>query len=84
MGELVDKEVARLFNTINKQKEQAEKEKQRAEDAEAGWAMFSKQLNDALEKQKRGQKEPEAEWDEHDYEKLLKESDARTDKYLEL
>ena len=59
-------------------------EKQRAEDAEAGWAMFSKQLNDALEKQKRGQKEPEAEWDEHDYEKFLKESDARTDKYLEL
>jgi hypothetical protein len=46
--------------------------------------MFSKQLNDALEKQKRGQKEPEAEWDEHDYEKLLKESDARTDKYMEL
>ncbi len=46
--------------------------------------MFSKQLNDALEKQKRGQKDPEAEWDEHDYEKLMKESDARTDKYMEL
>ncbi|HAO80573.1 MAG TPA: hypothetical protein DCQ92_16705 [Verrucomicrobia subdivision 3 bacterium] len=59
-------------------------EKQRAKDAEAGWGMFSKQLNDALEKQKRGQKDPEAEWDEHDYEKFLKESDARTDKYLEL
>ena len=59
-------------------------EKQRAKDAEAGWEMFSKQLNDALEKQKRGQKDPEAEWDEHDYEKLMKESDARTDKYLEL
>src|ERR1035437_9728510 len=59
-------------------------EKQRAKDAEAGWEMFSKQLNDALEKQKRGQKDPEAEWDEHDYEKFLKESDARTDKYVEL
>jgi hypothetical protein len=59
-------------------------EKQRAQDAEAGWEMFSKQLNDALEKQKRGQKDPEAEWDEHDYEKFLKESDARTDKYMEL
>ena len=59
-------------------------ENQRAKDAEAGWEMFSKQLNDALEKQKRGQKDPEAEWDEHDYEKLLKESDARTDKYMEL
>jgi hypothetical protein len=59
-------------------------EQQRARDAEAGWAMFSKQLNDAVEKQKRGQKDPEAKWDEHDYEKFLKESDARTDKYMEL
>jgi hypothetical protein len=59
-------------------------ENQRAKDAEAAWEMFSKQLNDALEKQKRGQKDPEAEWDEHDYEKLLRESDARTDKYIEL
>lgn len=59
-------------------------ERQRARDTEAGWAMFSKQLNDAVEKQKRGQKDPEAEWNEHDYEKFMKESDARTDKYLEL
>ena len=59
-------------------------EKQRATNAEAGWEMFSKQLNDALEKQKRGQKDPEAEWDEHDYEKFMKECDARTDKYMEL
>ncbi len=59
-------------------------EKQRAADVEAGWQMFSQQLNDAVEKQRRGQKDPEAEWDEHDYEKFLKESDARTDKYLEL
>ena len=59
-------------------------EKQRVQDAEAGWDMFSRQLDDALEKQKRGQKDPEAEWNEHDYEKFLKESDARTDKYLEL
>ncbi len=59
-------------------------EKQRAQDAEAGWEMFSKQLNEALEKQKRGQKNPEAEWDEHDYEKFMKECDARTDKYMEL
>ncbi|MGB8369535.1 MAG: hypothetical protein ACLPYZ_16705 [Limisphaerales bacterium] len=59
-------------------------EKQRAQDAEAGWGMFSQQLNEALEKQKRGQKNPEAEWDEHDYEKFMKECDARTDKYMEL
>jgi hypothetical protein len=61
-----------------------EEEKQRAKDAEAGWEMFSKQLNEALEKQKRGQKDPEAEWDEHDYERFMKECDARTDKYMEL
>ena len=59
-------------------------EKQRARDVEAGWAGFVGQLNEALEKQKRGQKDPEADWDEHDYEKLMKESDARTDKYIEL
>jgi hypothetical protein len=59
-------------------------EKQRAQDAEAGWGMFSRQLNEALEKQKRGQKDPEAEWDEYDYEKFMKECDARTDKYMEL
>ena len=59
-------------------------EQQRASDAETGWELFTKQLNDALEKQKRGQKAPEAEWDEHDYERFLKESDARTDKYMEL
>jgi hypothetical protein len=59
-------------------------EQQRAQDAEAGWGMFSRQLNEALEKQKRGQKDPEAEWDEHDYEKFMKECDARTDKYMEL
>lgn len=59
-------------------------EKQRARDAEAGWEMFRKQLNDAVEKQEHGQKDPKAEWNEHDFEKFLKESDARTDKYMEL
>jgi hypothetical protein len=59
-------------------------EKQRARDAEAGWEMFSRQLNDALEKHQRGQKDPNAEWDEHDYERFMKECDARTDKYGEL
>jgi len=59
-------------------------EEQRAQDAEAGWKMFSRQLNKALEKQKRAQKDPETEWDEHDYEKFMKECDARTGKYMEL
>jgi uncharacterized protein YbaR (Trm112 family) len=61
-----------------------EEEKQRAKDVEAGWGGFVQQLNEALEKQKRGQKDPEAEWDEHDYERFMKECDARTDKYMEL
>jgi len=41
-------------------------------------------LTEAVEEQKRGQKDPEDEWDEHDYEKFMKESDARTAKYMEL
>ena len=59
-------------------------EQQRAKDAANGMNWFMQTLTDAIEKQKRGQKDPEAEWDEHDYEKLMKESDARTDKYMEL
>ena len=62
----------------------AAEEKQRAKDAETGWETFTQQLNDAVEKHQRGQKDPEADWNEHDYEKFLKESDARTDKYMEL
>ena len=42
------------------------------------------QLTDAIETHQHGQKDPEEKWDEHDYEKFLKESDARTNNYLEL
>jgi hypothetical protein len=59
-------------------------EQQRARDAANGMNCFMQKLTDAIETQKRGQKDPEADWDEHDYEKLMKESDARTDKYMEL
>jgi hypothetical protein len=45
---------------------------------------FMKRLTDSIERHQRGQKDPEEPWDEHDYEKFLKESDARTDKYMEL
>ena len=61
-----------------------EEDEQRARDAAAGMAGFMQKLSDAIETQKRGQKDPEEEWDEHDYEKFMKESDARTDKYMEL
>jgi hypothetical protein len=61
-----------------------EEEAQRARDAAAGMAGFMQKLSEAIEIQQRGQKDPEAKWDEHDYERFLKESDARTDKYMEL
>jgi hypothetical protein len=61
-----------------------EEEAERAKQAAAGMEGFMQKLTEAIEKHQRGQKDPEAEWDEHDYEKFLKESDARTDKYMEL
>jgi hypothetical protein len=61
-----------------------EEDEQRARDAAAGMASFMQKLTEAIEAQQRGQKDPEEEWNEHDYEKFLKESDARTDKYMEL
>lgn len=62
----------------------AEEEAQRAEAAAAGMAGFLQQLNAAIERHQKGAKDPEADWDEHDYERFLKECDARTDKYMEL
>ena len=61
-----------------------EEDVQRAQDAAAGMGDFMGKLTEAIEQHQRGRKDPDAEWDEHDYEKFLKESDARTDKYLEL
>jgi len=58
--------------------------KRRASDAAAGLDSFMGKLTEAIETHQRGQKDPEEKWDEHDYEKFLKESDARTDKYMEL
>ena len=59
-------------------------EEQRAKDAANGMNWFMQKLTEAIAQQQRGQKDPEEKWDEHDYEKFLKESDARTDKYGEL
>jgi hypothetical protein len=61
-----------------------EEEAERAKQAAAGMDDFMRKATEAIEQHQRGQKDPEAEWDEHDYEKFLKESDARTDKYMEL
>ena len=61
-----------------------EENEERARQAAAGMEDFMQRLTDAIEQHKRGQKDPEEEWDEHDYEKFMKECDARTDKYMEL
>jgi hypothetical protein len=61
-----------------------EEDEQRARAAAAGMSGFMQKLTEAVERQQRGQKDPEEEWNEHDYEKFLKESDARTTKYMEL
>src|SRR6266699_4567242 len=61
-----------------------EEDADRTKQAAAGMDGFMGKLTEAIEQHQRGQKDPEEEWDEHDYEKFLKESDARTDKYLEL
>src|SRR6266700_369572 len=61
-----------------------EEDADRAKQAAAGMADFMEKLTEAIEQQQRGQKDPEQEWDEHDYEIFLKQSDARTDKYVEL
>src|SRR5260221_931882 len=61
-----------------------EEDAERANQAAAGMDDFMGKLTEAIEQQQRGQKDPEEEWDEHDYEKFMKESEARTDKYMEL
>ena len=59
-------------------------EAERAEQAAVGMADFMGKLTEAIEQHRRGQKNPDEGWDEHDYEKFLREADARTDKYMEL
>jgi hypothetical protein len=61
-----------------------EEEGERAKQADTAMEDFMKRLTENVERHQRGQKDPEEPWDEHDYEKFLKESDARTDKYMEL
>ena len=61
-----------------------EENEQRARDAVRAMESFLQGLTDNLEHHQRGQKDPELPWDEHDYERFLRESDARTAKYGEL
>jgi hypothetical protein len=62
----------------------SEENEQRARDVAGAMNNFMARLTNAIEQYKRGQKHPEEPWDEHDYERFLKESDARTEKYGEL
>jgi hypothetical protein len=59
-------------------------EAERARQAGQGMVSFVAKLSAAIDLEKARQKSPEEPWDEHDYEKLLRESDARTDKLMEL
>ena len=60
-----------------------EEEQQRRQQAAEGFGGFMQKLSDALEAQKH-QPPENREWDEFDYEKFMRECDARTDKYAEL
>src|SRR5437899_8059098 len=59
-----------------------QEERDRTGQAAAALEGFLKKLTEAIEEHRREPKHPEEEWDEHDYEKFMKESDARTDKYM--
>jgi len=61
-----------------------EENEQRARDVAGAMDDFIVRLTNAIEQHERGRKGPEEPWDEHDYERFLKESDARTEKYMEL
>jgi len=61
-----------------------EEDAQRAADVTKAMVDFLKRLSDSIEQHKRDQKDYDEPWNEHDYERFLKESDARTDKYGEL
>jgi hypothetical protein len=60
-----------------------EEEEQRRHEAAEGFSGFVKTLSDALDAEKHDPP-PDKEWDEFDYEKFMRESDARTEKYSEL
>lgn len=61
-----------------------EENAQRARDVSRAMDCFLQKLTDAIEQHQRGEKDPDQAWDEHDYERFLRESDARTTKYGEL
>ena len=61
-----------------------EENEQRARDVARAMETFLQRLTNVVEQHKRGQKDHEEPWDEHDYERFLRESEVRTAKYGEL
>ncbi|MCA1659619.1 MAG: hypothetical protein LC642_03620 [Verrucomicrobiaceae bacterium] len=61
-----------------------EENEQRARAVDQAMGAFLQRLTDAIEQHKRAQKDHEEPWNEHDYERFFKESDARAEKYGEL
>jgi hypothetical protein len=61
-----------------------EDEQQRAQAAADGMAGFMGKLSEAIEAQRHDNPDPIKEWDEFDWEKFLRESDARAAKHAEL
>jgi len=58
-------------------------EARRAEEAATNFSAYMEQFNQLL-RAAENQTPEDKEWDEFDYEKFMKESDARTEKYMEL
>ncbi len=61
-----------------------EEETERAQQAAAGMADFMAKLTEAIERHKRGLKDPAEEWDEHDFEKFMRGADVWKAKYMAL
>jgi hypothetical protein len=61
-----------------------QEDEERARQAAAGMTEFMNRLTKIIEGHQRAHPGAEEQWNEHDYEKFLKECDARTDKYMEL
>jgi hypothetical protein len=57
---------------------------QRARESSAGFGGFIQKLSDAVDAAKDHVDYDKENWDEFDYERFLRESDARTTKYMEL
>jgi hypothetical protein len=61
-----------------------EEDVQRSQTAMDGFSGFMEKMNQALNDKKEKVDHEKDDWDEFDYEHFLRESDARTDKYMEL